>query len=1103
MALAAYALPVSHYASSSRLASGTWVKVAVDTTGVYAITYDRLRQWGFSNPERVGVYGTGAAAAATHDFSEAVPDDLPPVASMHSDNRLIFYAEGCSRVVPQSARSAEFNVNYYDFNSYYYLVEDEAPSMQMPQMPFLGIPENRTPISRSLAVSVVEPEKYNPASGGVHFFDTPIPAGQRRSYVLDLEDYCADQRGYMAFEYIVSLYNGETGGTPSVALDPHWSRYAVNMGTVTQHTGTTEYKNYVGSFDFSAQNPERFLKADFSVPAVYNGSFWCVDRVYAVFTRANKVGSKNWRTLGLNGFYVDDAVAVEDAPADLTVWNITNLQSPEILQTQFGDDGTAYFTINGDYGNGNTAQVLIFSAGSDFPEPRMCGVVANQNLHSAAETPDMVIITTTGLLPAARELAQTHAQQRGLKVSVVTQNDIFNEFSSGSRCPQALRRYIKMLYDRDATGRLKYVLLYGSSVSDNRFIRRAPVDVLVSMQPEDIVVAASNSTNYCGDAYFGYMDDGSNAFNMEIVPAQLSVGRLPVHSLYQARAMNAKIARYVAQPQSVSSAMHHYMLSDDDDSDKDDHFHHSEEAQGIIRQAYPGLIVSTFDCIEHNPKTLSLDGLKNITNHFVDGINTLWYYGHGAHNNITRKTIVKTDRAAGMRNSTYPWGLFFTCYIYDFDECDGSIIEEWVLNPDGGLIGAVASGRSVFLVYNQALSRAMAECFAVAEPGTTTADLLRLARNSMIDKNNPANSISRVRNALCYNFCGDPSLPMLLPSATVQFSCGDGQSVTAGAGESLTVTANVTVDGSVDASFNGGGQLRLYGPVRESTHKAVYGSETHTFIYEDELLAEYPVSITDGSVRTQIILPPSASTGCRLYLYLRDNTTGTIAAGRISTVVTAGSGETPQSDAPQFLTAYIDSQSFESGDVVTEANRLYAEIAASEAGIVTGVAGVANKPSCVVDGQTDISSSVSPSFADDGTLHLNIPLPRLADGAHSVEISVTDFMGRSTSKILDFTIASEPIEAVLVLQGDAATQRQYVDFDLESISDGAVVTRLFITDSAGNSVHTAESPAFPYRWEPDASGVQAVPDGPYCAWVMIRRGNAHGASAKVPFVLVR
>ncbi len=60
-ALCASAVGVStfnyEFAENSRLTSGHWVRVSVDRTGIYEISYDRLRELGFSNPEKVGEIG--------------------------------------------------------------------------------------------------------------------------------------------------------------------------------------------------------------------------------------------------------------------------------------------------------------------------------------------------------------------------------------------------------------------------------------------------------------------------------------------------------------------------------------------------------------------------------------------------------------------------------------------------------------------------------------------------------------------------------------------------------------------------------------------------------------------------------------------------------------------------------------------------------------------------------------------------------------------------------------------------------------------------------------------------------------------------------------
>ena len=89
------ALPVSYYASSSRLAGGNWVKIRTDKEAIYQFTYDQLRGMGFSNPQKVQVYGYGALTLVGNQFSQITPDDLQPIATRHTaDGRILFFGEG-------------------------------------------------------------------------------------------------------------------------------------------------------------------------------------------------------------------------------------------------------------------------------------------------------------------------------------------------------------------------------------------------------------------------------------------------------------------------------------------------------------------------------------------------------------------------------------------------------------------------------------------------------------------------------------------------------------------------------------------------------------------------------------------------------------------------------------------------------------------------------------------------------------------------------------------------------------------------------------------------------------------------------------------------
>ena len=78
---------------NSVLSSGRFVKIRVSDTGVYRITQAELRKMGFSNPDKVRLYGYGGYLLS-EKFSEHPADDLPEVPLYRGGDGVLFYARG-------------------------------------------------------------------------------------------------------------------------------------------------------------------------------------------------------------------------------------------------------------------------------------------------------------------------------------------------------------------------------------------------------------------------------------------------------------------------------------------------------------------------------------------------------------------------------------------------------------------------------------------------------------------------------------------------------------------------------------------------------------------------------------------------------------------------------------------------------------------------------------------------------------------------------------------------------------------------------------------------------------------------------------------------
>ena len=114
------------YAANSQLATGTWAKIRVPSTGIYQLTSDLIRQAGFTDINKVKVYGYGGAMqpeVLTGDYLTQT-DDLQEVPLCDVDGKRLFYAVG-----PVSWSNTNQRIrNPYSCYGYYFLTQgDKTP----------------------------------------------------------------------------------------------------------------------------------------------------------------------------------------------------------------------------------------------------------------------------------------------------------------------------------------------------------------------------------------------------------------------------------------------------------------------------------------------------------------------------------------------------------------------------------------------------------------------------------------------------------------------------------------------------------------------------------------------------------------------------------------------------------------------------------------------------------------------------------------------------------------------------------------------------------------------------------------------------------------
>ena len=111
------------YAQKSVLATGRWAKIRVAASGIYELTGDLIRKAGFTDINKVKIYGYGGALQPEKLTGEylTVTDDLQEVATCTVNGKRLFYAVG-----PVTWNDTFKRIrNPYSTHGYYFLTEND------------------------------------------------------------------------------------------------------------------------------------------------------------------------------------------------------------------------------------------------------------------------------------------------------------------------------------------------------------------------------------------------------------------------------------------------------------------------------------------------------------------------------------------------------------------------------------------------------------------------------------------------------------------------------------------------------------------------------------------------------------------------------------------------------------------------------------------------------------------------------------------------------------------------------------------------------------------------------------------------------------------
>ena len=695
-----------------------------------------------------------------------------------------------------------------------------------------------------------------------------------------------------------------------------------------------------------------------------------------------------------------------------------------------------------------------------------------------------------------------HADE-GLTVLLTTQRAVFDEFSSGSVDPTAIKMLMMMLRDRSLEGGWeppRYLQLFGDGTFANRSNLEASPYV-ITYQSEN---SLSPTGSYVSDDYFGFLEDQYG----EGIGDKLAigVGRIPCGTASEAEEMVDKIEAYLQHPSAdaqasgcinegsgdddgtwrnliclVSDDMDgnggpteiEHMVNSDEHAEKIAENHPEYDVAKIYMDAYPQ--ESTPGGERYPDAQVALD--RQVRN----GALIVNYIGHGGERGWSHERLLNTTTIQEWRNiDRMPLFMTATCELARFDDPEvESAGEMMVLNPKGGAIAMLTTTRVVFSGSNQQLNRAFYEV-ALQDTGDAP---LRLGDIVRVTKNDP--QVSNSSNKRNFSLLGDVALRLNYPREEIRFTEVPD---TLRALDLALVRGYVSnTSGDTLADFNGIVHVKVFDKRSQiTTLNNDGGPNPHTFQLFRNVLFNGVASAESGVFEFSFVVPRdidySFGNG-RISAYAVSDSTDAHGASESMVIGGVADAFSIDDEAP-VVQLYINDTTFVSGGLTDENPWLLARVF-DAGGINASGVGIGHDIKATLDGQSDASIVLNDFYTTDLNAYqrgtVRYPFEELEPGRHSMELVVWDVQNNKGTATVEFLVAASAEAAfgqVLAYPNPSVDEFKFSIEHNQACQNGELVLEVF--SASGLQVHYQSLPwheegfrATGLRWEP------SVPAGVY------------------------
>ena len=1003
--LSAYSLNAQSF-----LASGKWVQIQIDNSGIHKITKSDLSKMGLdvqnTDPRNFQLFGIQGAELSQMNFSAPSPQspEIPIYIEGESDGKwddadyILFYGQASIDWIFSGGDYKNFT-NFYASHTSMILGSGANKGKRIQDQPgFVGAITNT--YSGNEIYLKHDSDIVNPAGMGRTWFGEKFGNETlNRTFVTKVPSYIDSV--WVKFTFAATMVD-DTG---SLVINANGRSLRYNLRAIF---GSYENYTYTEKF-FKIPVIGGAVSLQFKLNRPNTKSYGYLDFYEITSSSPDKLPSANITLTPTANTFIRHAQLASDPSnvayeftssiSNCKMWNVSRPIEPANLVLLPNTGNKFSVLLNGKIDHHTF--VCFDPNASDFFKPKFIKSIGNQNIafNGAYE---FVIITHPNFIKAANALKSfREAAPTNFKTLVVTPQEIYNEFSGGMQDLVAIRNFLRWQYKYSASQgtKLRFVTLFGAASYDMQDRVADNTNFIPVYQ------SSNNNANFSLDDFLGYLDSAEG--DPEIIKSKLTVpvGRIPCYTLEEALGVVDKLKRY-SSPQALGPwrANIAFGCDDADESWETEFVQESEKNAQYINQFYPYLNVNKLYSDAFKQSTTGNnesypDMSAAINRNMKDGVLFFNYQGHGGLKGWAQESILDIPMINSWENS-YRMPIMFTatCEFSQYDDPkskSAGVLS--LLNPKGGAIALMSTTRLVYVSGNTQINSDFWTKYGFPrpnEPIPTLGEVFQKMKNRPPPYNSEDNKFALL---------GDASMPIAFPKHIIAVDSVNGKLLSAFR-DTVKAFSIITLKGHVNErlvgefnKFNGTMWVKVFDkPSQKFTLNNDKSASPVPFLEQSGVLFNGQVTVTNGKFQLVFSVPKDISYNYGIGVakfYAHNGETD--AAGSWQFIIGGSEvGVNPGSDGP-IVRSFMQDTTFVSGGKVARDVDFVARIYDKDGINATG-AGIGRDLLLVIDEGTENQRSfvLNDYFTYDVNSYttgtVRFPLTGLQPGKHVLTCKAWD-----------------------------------------------------------------------------------------------------------------